>query len=90
MIAESHISIHTFPEHREVSIDVFSCKEFDAVKTADILKEAFDLSEAECVVLRRGLEYERGEPMLPQTLPSTHGNGHTTKKPTLLAQKVKA
>ena len=90
MIAESHISIHTFPEHREVSIDVFSCKEFDAPKTAEILKEAFDLSEADCVVLRRGLEYERGEPMLPQTLPSTHGNGHTTKKPTLLAQKVKA
>ena len=29
MIAESHISIHTFPEKQYVFIDVFSCKLFD-------------------------------------------------------------
>ena len=29
VIAESHISIHTAPEHRTCSIDIFSCKEFD-------------------------------------------------------------
>ena len=29
MIAESHISIHTFPERAYVNIDVFSCKDFD-------------------------------------------------------------
>jgi len=30
LIAESHISIHTFVEQRYVHIDVFSCKDFDA------------------------------------------------------------
>ena len=30
LIAESHISVHTFPDRGYVNIDVFSCKEFDA------------------------------------------------------------
>ncbi|MFC2058486.1 S-adenosylmethionine decarboxylase [Chloroflexota bacterium] len=29
-LAESHISIHTFPQQSYVSIDIFSCKEFNA------------------------------------------------------------
>ena len=29
MIAESHISVHTFPDRSYVNIDVFSCKDFD-------------------------------------------------------------
>ena len=65
MIAESHISVHTFPESGEVSIDVFSCKEFDPVKTCDILMEQFGLQEVETCVLRRGLEYGNETTMLP-------------------------
>ena len=34
LIAESHISIHTFPERDYVNVDVFSCKEFDHIKSA--------------------------------------------------------
>ena len=30
IIAESHISVHTFPDRAYVNVDVFSCKEFDA------------------------------------------------------------
>ena len=29
MIAESHLSVHTFPELNYVSFDCFSCKDFD-------------------------------------------------------------
>src|SRR6266545_5799058 len=29
IIAESHISIHTFPEHKRFHMDVFSCKPFN-------------------------------------------------------------
>ena len=64
MIAESHISVHTFPEKQEVSIDVFSCKEFDGERAVDLMREAFGLDEVECVVLRRGLEYSRDVRML--------------------------
>lgn len=65
MIAESHISVHTFPERGEVAIDVFSCKEFDPAHTCDQLIEAFGLSEVETCVLRRGLEYGTETSMLP-------------------------
>ncbi len=65
MIAESHISVHTFPERGEVAIDVFSCKEFDPVLTCKYLSEAFGLQEIETCVLRRGLEYDNGTTMLP-------------------------
>jgi S-adenosylmethionine decarboxylase len=57
LIAESHISIHTFPERGLVNIDVFSCKEFDGDATVEFLREAFRLERLDVEVLRRGLEY---------------------------------
>ena len=67
MIAESHIAVHTFPQRGEVSIDVFSCKAFDATRVSDFFVEAFGLSEVETCILRRGLEYGRETTMLPAT-----------------------
>ncbi|MDH5182507.1 MAG: adenosylmethionine decarboxylase [Gammaproteobacteria bacterium] len=32
VIAESHISVHTWPEHKQISVDVFSC---DPTKSAE-------------------------------------------------------
>ena len=57
VIAESHISIHTFPDRQYVNIDIFSCKEFDASSSLDDVKEAFSLSEVKVWTLERGLEY---------------------------------
>lgn len=57
LIAESHISIHTFPEYRHVWVDIFSCKGFDADRAIADMKEAFELAEIEVQVLERGLEY---------------------------------
>lgn len=68
MIAESHISVHTFPERHEVSIDVFSCKEFDPARACELLTEAFGLHEVETCVLRRGLEYGQATTMLPSPI----------------------
>jgi S-adenosylmethionine decarboxylase len=65
MIAESHISVHTFPERGEVSIDVFSCKEYDPEHVCDEMMKAFGLQEVETCVLRRGLEYNNDTTMLP-------------------------
>ncbi len=57
LIAESHISIHTFPEKGYINIDVFSCKEFDAELAIDHMKRQFGITEVESRVLERGLEY---------------------------------
>jgi S-adenosylmethionine decarboxylase len=45
MIAESHISIHTFVERCYVNIDVFSCKDFDSEQAIKDLSERLQLTE---------------------------------------------
>ena len=56
MIAESHISMHTFPERRLVWADVFSCKDFDATPVLEELKQRFGLRELDVQSLPRNLE----------------------------------
>ncbi|MCZ6615579.1 MAG: S-adenosylmethionine decarboxylase [Chloroflexi bacterium] len=57
LIAESHISVHTFPSRKYINIDVFSCKEFDADKALNELRATFSLETVRSWVLDRGLEY---------------------------------
>ncbi len=57
LIAESHISIHTFPDRGYVNIDIFSCKEFDPDASLEDVKGAFSLSEVKVWTLDRGLEH---------------------------------
>ena len=57
LIAESHISVHTFPDRAYVNIDVFSCKEFDVAQTLRDLRETFSLHSVRDRTLERGLEY---------------------------------
>ncbi len=59
LIAESHISIHTFPEKNFVSVDIFSCKEFDAEFAAGYFKVAFGMAKVESTVLDRGTEFPK-------------------------------
>jgi S-adenosylmethionine decarboxylase len=57
IIAESHISVHTFPDHGYVWVDVFSCKEFEAPNALEKVVEAFGLTSFTEHILERGLEY---------------------------------
>ncbi len=57
LIAESHISIHTFPERSYLNIDIFSCKEFDAEQAIRDLQQKFGLAEVRSYILNRGLEF---------------------------------
>ncbi len=57
IVAESHIAIHTFPEKRFVSMDVFSCKEFDTQKAISSLVEAFQIGRFETHLINRGKEF---------------------------------
>ena len=40
-LAESHLSIHTFPENGSCAIDVYTCGDMDARKGMDVLIEHF-------------------------------------------------
>ncbi len=57
LIAESHISVHTFPKRNYVNIDVFSCKDFDTQKALDDIQGRFALKQVRSWTLERGLEY---------------------------------
>ncbi len=57
IIAESHISVHTFPDRGYVNIDVFSCKEFDIELSIKSVKEFFSLTEAKYWTMERGIDY---------------------------------
>ncbi len=57
IIAESHISIHTFPQRDYVNIDIFSCLPFDHQRALAAAKELFDLQEVKTWLLDRGLEW---------------------------------
>lgn len=53
IIAESHITLHTFPENGAFSFDAYSCKEFDYEKVIDILKEEFGDCHQSTNVIKR-------------------------------------
>ena len=57
IIAESHISIHTFPNRNYVNIDIFSCQAFDHDQALEEVKTLFQLDEAKTWLLDRGLEW---------------------------------
>ena len=57
LIAESHISVHTFPDRGHVNIDIFSCKPFDGDGAVEFVKDTFGVSRTEVWTLDRGLEY---------------------------------
>ena len=57
IIAESHISVHTFPRRDHVNVDIFSCRPFDSDAALSRVKELFGLEEVETWQLERGLEW---------------------------------
>jgi S-adenosylmethionine decarboxylase len=59
LIAESHISVHTFPERAYVNIDVFSCKDFDNEKALAQIVKRFSLDQVKHWLIGRGLDYTR-------------------------------
>ncbi len=56
MIAESHISMHTFPERGLIWADIFSCKDFEPEPILEDLRRRFGLQELQVNSLERGLE----------------------------------
>ncbi len=60
IIAESHISIHTFTIKQFVFADVFSCRPFNCEKALEYLIRAFDAKQHDYWVVHRGRGFPRG------------------------------
>jgi S-adenosylmethionine decarboxylase len=54
VLAESHISVHTWPERGYAAFDVFMCGCAEPRLAVDILKTAFDAQEANVTEILRG------------------------------------
>lgn len=59
IIAESHITFHSFIEKDYFFFDAFSCKEFDTTRLLDLIIQAFDVREYEYNVVYRGAQFPR-------------------------------
>ena len=59
LIAESHITIHTFIKQHYVSVDVFSCKDFDVKKVEDYFIKKFNIKNIEKNFIMRGIEFPK-------------------------------
>jgi S-adenosylmethionine decarboxylase len=62
IIAESHISIHTFQEKDYCFVDIFSCKDFDVEFAAKYMISVFGAKKHDKFVVSRGKDFLR----LPQ------------------------
>lgn len=59
LIAESHISVHTYPEKGYLSLDIFSCKDFNHHQAVAYATELFGIGRHELNLLNRGVEFPR-------------------------------
>jgi S-adenosylmethionine decarboxylase len=57
MIVESHISIHTYPNKEFISMDVYSCKQFNAQLVIDFIKQIYSIKEMEINLIDRGKNF---------------------------------
>ena len=56
VLAESHISIHTWPERGFAAVDVFMCGDAQPMKTIPALKQAFSPDRIGLQEIKRGLQ----------------------------------
>ncbi|RFU70724.1 S-adenosylmethionine decarboxylase proenzyme [Peribacillus saganii] len=55
IISESHLTIHSFPEHGYASIDVYTCGDLNPNIAADYIAEALNAQTRENIELPRGM-----------------------------------
>lgn len=53
---ESHASLHSWPLDKYISIDLFSCKLFDAEPVINFTKEFMKLKEANILIIDRNMD----------------------------------
>lgn len=59
ILAESHISLHTFPDDDFVFVDIFSCRNFDYEATKNYLIKFFGSKSPKTHLVKRGDEFNK-------------------------------
>lgn len=74
IIAESHITFHSFTDKDYFFFDVFSCKHFDTDIVAKMVQEAFEVQHVERHEALRGADFPRRS--LEERIPLVAGSAH--------------
>lgn len=61
VLAESHISIHTWPEMNYAAIDIFTCGDSDPHAAVTLMTAAFAAGRSEVQEIRRGVIARAGQ-----------------------------
>lgn len=80
IIAESHIAIHTFPEKGFMTLDIFSCKEFNIEAAIDYVLRFFEPTHYEHKVFDRGREFPRSTGRAAQIVGADRGRYQTNRE----------
>lgn len=59
IIEESHLSIHTWPEHGYASVDIYTCGDGQPERAHETLYAGLEATRAEVLVVERGLHPAR-------------------------------
>lgn len=59
IIAESHLAFHTFPDKGFVTVDIFSCKDFDVSQAVAEIVKAFEPETWDQQLIQRGREFPK-------------------------------
>tara|TARA_Y100000310_G_scaffold69970_2_gene65491 strand:+ start:1884 stop:2267 length:384 start_codon:yes stop_codon:yes gene_type:complete len=59
ILAESNITIHTYPAKKWFALDVYSCNEFDVESALGFLRSKLEVGEHEVKILKRGFYDEK-------------------------------
>jgi len=64
VLAESHMTVHTWPEYQYAAFDIFVCGDCDPYKAVEVLKEAHPNSVFKVNGLKRGIDQTVDKPEL--------------------------
>jgi S-adenosylmethionine decarboxylase proenzyme len=65
LLAESHLSVHTWPEEGFASFDIFSCGDMDTEAIVRTIREALQPVREEYQLIHRGLHSDDEGPSCP-------------------------
>jgi S-adenosylmethionine decarboxylase len=55
IVSESHIVVHTWPEHAYIQIDISSCKDFEFEDVIQMIRDDYKLVKGHYAMVYRGL-----------------------------------